>query len=222
MPHRGMFNPAMGIWSDMRVSLMRRRKRYVLEAELVPVSRSNSWEQPIAGINAFDLASPDMRENIARFCDSLLSQPCAAIVCQSAQTGPNRSPDIQTLYMPLLAADNSPSIILGLTSCPTPGLKPSLKNQIAVAHSQFSGLSFIDLGFGTPDIVFDAARSGPSAADRRTWWQRFLPRGSKSGAATSAPMIGPAVTSYRPNVHVFEGPSTGVSAIKGSHLHLDD
>jgi len=177
LPRRASFDPKQLDSKFAKLSLMRRTGRYDVLAGLVSRDVADMWRRPVGGINAFDLACPEMRENIALFYEAVLDQPCGALVSERCLDHSQSPQSVQSLYLPMSDRDGQPCYVVGITVAGTPGFRSSLKDQLVLSHCQMTSMTFVDLGHGVPDIAFTPPPPGRSAAltTRRTWWDRFLP-----------------------------------------------
>ncbi len=181
VPERAAFDPKSLDQRFARLSLMRRTGRYDITGGLVSRDVSAMWRRPVGGINTFDLAAPDMRENIARFYEAVLDQPCAALVSEKCRDSSGVPQTIQSLYLPMADRDGASRYVVGVTLSEKPGFRASLREQLVLSHCQITALKFIDLGYGLPDIAFTPPPPGRAAnmSVRRNWWDRFLPQSGR-------------------------------------------
>ena len=177
LPPRSSFDAEAALNDHHRISVIKRYGRYDIFAELVRLDVAQNWQRPIAGISVFDLATPAMRDNIARFHECLLLQPCGALLTQSAPDNPTGQASLTSLYLPFSDRDGKDTVIIGFTVSTAPGLAASLKTQLVVSFDQIETATFIDLGHGVPNIVFDEAPIPQARTmSRKGWWERFLPQ----------------------------------------------
>lgn len=182
LPARRAFDPGFLTDRNARLSIMRRRGRYDVTGGLINRDLVDVWQRPVVGINTFDLASPDMRENLAKFYDAILTQPCGALLAEKCPPGEGPAHTLTSLYLPMCDRSGKAAYVIGITRSETPGFQGGLSNQLVLSHCQIEAVKFIDLGHGVADVSFEAPRPGARAtfANRKSWWDRFMPLSAKA------------------------------------------
>lgn len=168
-----------------RLSLMRRMGPYNVTVGLVGTAVDALWDHPIAGMNAFDLTAPSMRENAERFYTALLSHPSAAVIREHVQRGPGRTLEVSTLYLPMCDREGDAVYIVGCSVFASASSPRALADHLITDCRQLAGIEFLDIGNGVPTVDF-ADMDGSSRLKTRvhardeSWWRRFLPSGIKA------------------------------------------
>ncbi|NVJ70940.1 MAG: PAS domain-containing protein [Alphaproteobacteria bacterium] len=158
-----------------RISLMKRIDRYDVQVSMIGTSENNLWQTPIAGMNAFDLTTPAMRENTARLYEAILDQPSGANMLETIKRRNGSKADVESLYLPLANDDGKATYIIG---CSVYLKQPSLgriNDRLVLDHQRISNIQFIDLGRGLPHVIFEKPQPRPQPQPEHRWWERFMP-----------------------------------------------
>ena len=159
-----------------RISLMKRRDRYDLQVSMIGTGTPTLWQTPMAGMNAFDLTSPDMRENTARLYEAVLDQPSGVHMLESVFHRRGRDVQIASLYLPLADRDGKSVYIIGCSVYRKKGAYGRINDRLLPDHQKVSSIEFIDLGYGKPTIQFDRPeRREPHPGVGTRWWDKFMP-----------------------------------------------
>lgn len=158
-----------------RISLMKRLHRYDVQVAMVGTSADALWEAPLAGINAFDLTAPDMRENTARLYEAILDQPSGVHMLETVRRQNGNPAEVASLYLPLADELGDPTYILGCSVHMKQTLYGRINNRLMLDHRKISNIEFLDLGAGKPVVRFERPEPRPRAAAPSRWWDRFLP-----------------------------------------------
>ncbi len=168
-----------------RISLMKRLDRYDVQVSMVGTSAEALWQTPLAGINAFDLTAPDMRENTARLYEAILDQPSGVHMLETIRRQNGSPAEVASLYLPLADERGDPTYILGCSVYVKQSLYGRINNRLMLDHRKISNIEFLDLGAGKPVVRFERPKPRDRAASTPRWWERFIPSRPDTGGHTA-------------------------------------
>ena len=184
IPMRREFHPGDIAGILPRISLMKRISQDTIVVGLVGTAVDALWDVPLTGMNIFDLASPRMKINIARFYGAILNQPCGAYIREKKKSPDGVTLRVSSLYLPMTDRLGAPNYIIGCSVFQSKytGLANKagapLSDRLVLEQSHIKALKFIDLGFGLPDIQFETVPPRHPMIKRpppENWWNRFIP-----------------------------------------------
>lgn len=180
LPCRRALNPRDLARALPRVALMQRRERYDIQVGMVETPFDAHWSEGMAGFNAFDIADSDMRENIARFCDAILSQPAGAWVEEKVEAMGGGEATVSTLYLPLTDRQDRATYIMGCSVSDRPAAHRSLREKLVPTPSAIAAVRFFDIGRGKPSVAFEPMTRLARSASLK---ERFLDPAAPTGAS---------------------------------------
>lgn len=158
-----------------RISLMKRIDRYDVQVSMVGTSAESLWQAPMAGINAFDLTLPNMRENTARLYEAILDQPSGVEMLEQVVRKNGETADVESLYLPLADDNGNSTYIIGCSVYVKQPRYGRINDRLILDHQRVSNLEFIDLGNGKPTVIFEKPKPRPRPEPQSRWWDRFMP-----------------------------------------------
>ncbi len=159
IPMRKSFHPADITDILPRISLMKRLSDRHIMVGLVGTEIDALWKRPITGMNLFDLAPPEMHQNLERFYTAIINHPVGAVVSER-KIGTNRIPfDVSTLYLPMADREGVSNYIIGCSIYKTRFKGIGLKDRLLIDQRNVRKVAFLDLGFGVPEIKFATVES---------------------------------------------------------------
>ncbi len=167
-----------------RIALLKRNDRYDIPIRMMGTSTNNSWHSPHIGMNAFDFTSPQMQENTARVYEAVLDHPCAALLKKTIARK-HTSVDVASLYLPLSDSKNQATYIIACSVYETREESSHMNDRHMLDHQNIRHLQYIDLGSGTPKVIFDKPEANPnlhanSSSSEKRWWNRFSRKSGQS------------------------------------------
>lgn len=169
-----------------RISLMKRLDTYDVQVSMVGTSAEALWQAPLAGINAFDLTAPDMRENTARLYEAILDQPSGVHMLETIRRQNGNPAEVASLYLPLADKLGDPTYILGCSVYVKSSLYGRINSRLMLDHRKISNIEFLDLGAGKPVLRFERPKPRPRPATTSRWWDRFIPSRPNTAARTGS------------------------------------
>lgn len=165
-----------------RIALLKRHNRYDIPIRMMGTGSNTHWHNPHIGMNAFDFTSPQMQENTARLYAAVLDQPCAALLRKTVdrRSGPA---DVATLYLPLADTEGTASYIISCSIYENREVASDITDRLILDQQNIRQLEYIDLGYGTPEVIFDRPQPNPSVGRHtvdKKWWNRFMPSAQKT------------------------------------------
>jgi hypothetical protein len=165
-----------------RISLMKRLDRYDVQVSMVGTSADALWQAPMAGINAFDLTVPSMRENTAKLYAAILDQPSGVHMLETVTHRTGKPAEVASLYLPLADRSGSPTYIIGCSVYVKQPRYGRINDRLMLDHSKISNIEFIDLGRGKPAVAFERPSVRPRTEQpAQRWWDRFMPSRPRAG-----------------------------------------
>lgn len=164
-----------------RISLMKRLDRYDVQVSMVGTSAEALWQAPLAGINAFDLTAPAMRENTARLYEAILDQPSGVHMLETVRRRSGSPAEVASLYLPLADRFGKPTYIIGCSVYVRQSRYGRLNNRLMLDHQKISNIEFLDLGSGKPTVRFERPKIRPQTDPASRWWDRFMPSRPRPG-----------------------------------------
>ncbi len=167
-----------------RISLMKRIDRYDVQVSMIGTTQDALWQAPMAGINAFDLTTPNMRENTARLYEAILDQPSGVQMQETVRRRSGDSAEVESLYLPLADDDGMATYIIGCSVYLKQPRYGRINDRLMLDHQKVSTIEFLDLGRGKPVVTFEKPAPRPRPEPEPRWWDRFMPSRPRTGSDT--------------------------------------
>lgn len=154
---------------------MKRLDRYDVMVSMVGTGTDALWHTPVAGMNAFDFASPDMRENTARLFEAILDQPAGVFMSEKIRRSDGKDTDVSSLFLPLTDDNGVPTYIVGCSVYDKRDKEAGVNERVMLDHQKISSIEFLDIGRGMPHVTFEAPKPRPAPKIEQRWWERLMP-----------------------------------------------
>lgn len=159
-----------------KLSILKRNNQNEVTIALVSTEDDALWRRTQAGMNAFDLVSPDMQNNTAKLINTILDMPVGVRMREQRLSSHIKPITIESLLLPVADHNAVVNSIIGCSVILSGSTGQRLIDHLALDYRTLQSLEFIDLGAGLPNISFQAPPKRVSGLPPKpvNWWGRLL------------------------------------------------
>lgn len=162
LPFRSQFDPGQIPALLPYVYILEHRSPEDMHVRLVGTSLDEISGNAITGMNYLDVCPPQDAPIYQEITKNVFSVPCASIVVRDVLFESGKSYTLSSLGFPVDNQDGKPQNTIGLM-LPSRQFGSDDSNNGGIASSVLRSLSYIDIGFGVPDIQTTEHRAIKSA-----------------------------------------------------------
>ena len=165
-----------------RLALLKRLDRYNVQASMMNISNSTILQNPLLGMNAFDLTAPAIREQRASFYEAVLDKPAVAQMRETVRQQNGKEASVKSLYLPMADSRGEANYIIACTVYENRPEYNGINDRLVLDHQNVQDLSFIDIGGGVPTVTFERQAPEVIKLSEHRWWSRLVPVRRKADA----------------------------------------
>lgn len=133
------------------VYILEHRSPEEMHVRLIGTSLDEVSGVAITGMNYLDVCPPQDAPVYKEVTKHVFARPCASLLVRDVMFESGKTYTLSSLGFPMNNTEGKPQITLGLM-LPSRQFKSDDSNNGGVASSVLRSLSYIDIGFGVPDI----------------------------------------------------------------------
>lgn len=181
MPARACLNAGTLHEILPKLTLMKRLDKYDILVSTMGTKNTTHLQGstlengPLLGFNAFDLTAPYMRENAARFYETVMDQPSGAIIREATLRKDGKKANVASLYLPLADKYGEPNYMMGCSVHENKQRYDKVHNLLVLGHQPVHDIEFINIGYGKPVWKFTRPQPHTNIPVETRWWDKLLP-----------------------------------------------